>query len=73
MHSYCTVSKAAGGKRHFHALLMEKETPKTFVSAEQRKRKLFRRTHKLLSCSAAICSDGTEGKEGDIPAPVMLM
>lgn len=41
MHFYCTVSKAAGRKCHFQALLMEKEIPKTFVSAAQWKRKLY--------------------------------
>lgn len=37
------------------------------------KEKTFYSGNKLLSCSAAICSDGTKGKEGYVPVSVMLM
>lgn len=54
------------------ALPVEKEAPESVVSAGQGKEKLYSGS-KLLSCSAAICSDGTKGKEGYVPVSVMLM
>ena len=46
---------------------------KRVASAGQGKEKTFYSGNKLVSCSAALCSDGTKGKEGYVPVSVMLM
>lgn len=63
----------AAGRHHFHPFPVEKEAPESTVSAEHDKEKTFYPGNKVLSCSAAVCSDETKGREGYIPVSVMLM